>query len=129
MKTNFKKLALLFLGLLVFAFLLLHMGDFWYKMKFTDQLAMLSYEGFDYQCKDLYTRVNAAFHEVWIVIAYLIGVLALGVHLWHGIDSSFQTFGLHHMKFGGAFKTFGRVYTVIICLGFAIIPIIFLIFR
>ncbi|MDX1409470.1 MAG: succinate dehydrogenase, partial [Saprospiraceae bacterium] len=39
-----KNMALL--GILIFAFLCLHMGDFWYKMKFTDTLPMQSYAGY-----------------------------------------------------------------------------------
>src|SRR4030095_2392173 len=38
-----KNMALL--GILVFAFLCLHMGDFWVKMRFTDQLALVNYPG------------------------------------------------------------------------------------
>jgi succinate dehydrogenase cytochrome b subunit len=122
-----KQMALL--GILIFAFLLLHMGDFWFKMKFTDQLAMLTYEGHENTVKDLYTRVDTAFQETWIVVVYLIGVLALAAHLWHGIDSAFQTIGWRHKKFGRIFKILGASYTIIICLGFAIIPLYYLIFR
>jgi succinate dehydrogenase / fumarate reductase cytochrome b subunit len=122
-----KQMALL--GILIFAFLMLHMGDFWFKMKFTDQLAMMSYDGYDHTFKDLYTPVQVAFNEIWIVVAYLVGVLALALHLWHGFDSISQTFGWRHMKFGGIFKGLGRAYTIIICSGFAMIPVYFLIFR
>jgi len=122
-----KRMALL--GILIFAFLMLHMGDFWYKMKFTDQLAMITYDGYDYAVKDLYVRVDTAFQETWIVVVYVIGVLALAVHLWHGIDSAFQSIGWRHKKFGRIFKIFGTSYTVIVCLGFAIIPLYYLIFR
>lgn len=122
-----KQMALL--GILIFAFLFLHMGDFWYKMKFTDQLEMLTYEGYDHTFKNLYTPVEVAFQEVWIVVAYLIGVLALALHLWHGFDSVAQTFGWRHLKFGGIFKILGRAYTIVICGGFAMIPLYYLIFR
>jgi len=47
-----KNMALL--GTLILAFIFIHMGDFWYKMKFTDQLALVSIEGLDHQVKDLY---------------------------------------------------------------------------
>ena len=120
-----KRMALL--GILILAFLLLHMGDFWFKMKFTDQLAMLSYDGLDYQVKDLYTRVAVAFQEIWIVIAYLVGLLALAFHLWHGFDSAFQTLGLREKRFGGVFKIVGRAYAIIVPLGFATQPLYFLI--
>lgn len=126
---SFASKQMTLLGILIFAFLMLHMGDFWYKMKFTDQMAMITYEGYDYAVKDLYTRVETAFQELWIVVAYLIGVLALAMHLWHGIDSAFQSIGWRHKKFGRVFKILGVSYTIIICTGFAIIPLYYFIFR
>lgn len=120
-----KRMALL--GILILAFLFLHMGDFWFKMKFTDQLAVVSYDGFTYEVKDLYARVATAFEETWIVIAYLVGLLALAVHLWHGFDSAFQTLGLRHKRFGNVFKVVGRAYAILVPLGFAIQPLYFLI--
>ena len=122
-----KQMALL--GILIFAFLCLHMGDFWYKMKFTDQLAMLSYDGVDHQVKDLYQPVVVSFSEAWIVVVYLIGMIALAVHLWHGFESAFQTLGMKHTKLGPLFKVIGRIYSVVVPLGFAIIPVYFFIFR
>ena len=122
-----KQMALL--GILIFAFLLLHMGDFWWKMKFTDQLSMVSYDGVGYAVKDLYTQVDATFQVTWIVVAYLVGLLALALHLWHGFDSAFQTLGLRNWRFGILFKIVGRIYSIVIPLGFAIIPIYYLIYR
>ncbi len=120
-----KRMALL--GVLILAFLMLHMGDFWFKMKFTDQLAVVSYDGFTYEVKDLYARVATAFSETWIVVAYLVGLLALAFHLWHGFDSAFQTLGLRHKRFGNVFKIAGRAYAILVPLGFAIQPLYFLI--
>lgn len=122
-----KQMALL--GILIFAFLLLHMGDFWWKMKFTDQLSMVSYAGVDYQVKDLYERVDASFQVTWVVIAYVVGQLALALHLWHGFDSAFQTLGLRNWRFGNLFKVVGQIYSIVVPLGFAIIPLYYLIFR
>ena len=49
--------------------LLLHMGDFWWKMKFgSTDLVMAG----DIEVKDLYSKVYASFKVTWIVVAYLI---------------------------------------------------------
>ena len=122
-----KQMALL--GILIFAFLCIHMGDFWFKMKFTDQLTMQTYEGYNYAVKDLYAPVQASFEQLWIVIVYIVGQVALALHLWHGFDSAFQTLGLRHTKFGPLFRTIGRWYSVLVPLGFAIIPLYFFIFK
>jgi len=118
-----KNMALL--GTLILAFLCIHMGDFWFKMKFTDQLAMLAYEGVDYKVKDLYTQVSTSFSQWWIVLIYLIGLIVLAFHLKHGFQSAFQTLGLNHKKYTPFIQSVGSLYSVIIPLGFALIPIIY----
>ena len=115
-----KNMALL--GILIFAFLCLHMADFWYKMRFTDQLPLINYPGHE-PVQDIFTRVHVAFQESWIVIVYLVGVAALTFHLVHGFQSSFQTLGLNHKKYTPLIKGIGWIYSIVIGIGFAIIPL------
>lgn len=114
-----KNMALL--GTLILFFLCVHMGDFWFKMKFTDSLPMATYDGVE--MKDLYTRVYAAFSQVWIVIIYLVGLIALALHLWHGFQSAFTTLGLRHKKYTPIIKAMGWGFSVTIPLLYAIIPL------
>jgi len=116
------------LGTLIFAFILIHMGDFWYKMKFTDQLAMVSVEGLDVQVKDLYTQVKATFSNPIMVGAYVIGMIVLALHLWHGFQSAFQTLGLNHGKYTPFIRGLGKVYSIVVPLLFAIIPLYYFFF-
>jgi succinate dehydrogenase / fumarate reductase cytochrome b subunit len=116
------------LGLLILAFLLLHMGDFWVKMKW-GQLPTVQYAGMDHEIYNLYWRVNIAFQQPWIVIVYLLGVLALAFHLWHGFQSAFQTLGINHNKYTPLIHGIGKAYSIIIPLGFAILPVYYYFFR
>ncbi|MBK9254462.1 MAG: succinate dehydrogenase cytochrome b subunit [Saprospiraceae bacterium] len=116
-----KNMALL--GTLILAFIFIHMGDFWFKMKFTNQLEMVSYEGFPHEVKDLYARVSLAFSQLWIVVVYLVGMVVLSFHLWHGFQSAFQTLGLNHKKYTPMIKWLGSVYAIVIPAAFALIPI------
>ena len=118
-----KNMALL--GTLILFFLCVHMGDFWYKMKFTDELAMVTYDGTE--MKDLYSRVAMAFSQTWIVIVYLIGLVALALHLIHGFQSAFTTLGLRHKKYTPIIKAIGWGYSILIPLAYAAIPLVFLI--
>lgn len=111
------------LGILIFAFLLLHMGDFWWKMRFTDSLPLVNYSGHDQPVEDIFSRVHVAFQELWIVIVYLIGVIALAFHLVHGFQSAFQTLGLNHKKYTPVIKGIGWIYAILFPLGFAILPL------
>ena len=116
-----KNMALL--GTFILFFLCIHMGDFWFKMKFGD-LPMVQYEGFETEVVDLYTRVSVAFDQLWIVIVYLIGLLALCFHLIHGFGSAFQSLGLRHKKYTPLINGIGVAFSVLICLGYAAIPIV-----
>ncbi|MBY5956530.1 succinate dehydrogenase cytochrome b subunit [Membranicola marinus] len=110
------------LGLLILAFLFMHMGDFWLKMKM-GQLDMVKYDGVNYPVNDLYTRVNTAFSVWWIVVLYVIGQIALFFHLKHGFYSAFQTLGWNHPKYTPIIKGIGLVFSVVVPLGFALIPL------
>ena len=118
-----KNMALL--GILILAFLCLHMGDFWFKMRFTDQLQMVAYDGHDHAVQDIYSRVSIAFQNIWIVIVYLIGVFALAIHLVHGFQSAFQSLGINHKKYTPMINVIGWIYTILITSGFAILPLFF----
>ncbi len=109
------------LGLLILFFLCVHMGDFWFKMKFTDSIAMVTYDGVE--MKDLYSRVYRAFSEIWIVIVYLVGLVALALHLIHGFGSAFTTLGLRHRKYTPIINAMGIAFSILIPLAYAVIPL------
>lgn len=55
-------------------------------------------------------------------IAYVLAMLVLGFHLWHGFSSAFQSLGINN-KFTPTIKFIGRAFAVIVPLLFAIIPL------
>lgn len=109
------------LGTLILAFIFIHMGDFWFKMKF-GSMGTVESEALGIQVKDLYTRVSAAFDNPLLVAAYLIGQVVLAFHLWHGFASAFQTLGLNHPKYTPIVHGLGKIIAILVPLGFAIIP-------
>lgn len=114
-----KNMALL--GTLILFFILIHMGDFWWNMKM-DRLPYVSYDGGP-EIKDLYAKVHASFKVWYIVLAYMIGLLALAIHLLHGFSSAFQTLGIRHKKYTPIIKLVGYIFSILIPIGFAIIPL------
>lgn len=112
------------LGILIFVFLLIHMGDFWFKMK-RGVLPMVKYDSFDHEIQNLYYRVDLAYQEWWIVAIYVIAMVALAFHLIHGFQSAFQSLGINHKKYTPTIKFVGVVFSIVISLGFAIIPLFF----
>ncbi|AOM77548.1 succinate dehydrogenase cytochrome b subunit [Pedobacter steynii] len=105
------------LGTLILVFLVFHFKDFWYQYKFG------SLPKDEYGHKDLYTIVIAAYQDWWYVLFYVLSMFALGYHLLHGFFSAARTLGVYHPKYVSWIRTFGKGYSYVITIGFAIIPI------
>lgn len=108
------------LGTIIFVFILIHLYQFWLQMKL-DKLPYMTIEGKEY--KDLYWIVSLTYENVWFVIFYVISMVVIAFHLWHGFQSAFQTLGLEHRKYTPGIKFLGKVYSIIIPALFALIPI------
>ena len=78
--------------------------------------------------KDLYKLTVDFFKDakygLFFTIGYVLAMLALAFHLWHGFQSAFQSLGATSSKLTPAIKFFGRAFAIIVPLLFAIIPVI-----
>jgi succinate dehydrogenase / fumarate reductase cytochrome b subunit len=77
----------------------------------------------DYVEGDVYHNVVSAFLTPWVSAIYIVAMLALGVHLYHGIWSVFQSLGISQPRFDGALRMLATLLTFIIVLGFISIPV------
>ena len=109
------------LGTLIFMFLILHISKFWWASRVTHDLADVSYNGV--QMHNLFLRMYDVFQNPIIVVIYVISVLVLGFHLWHGFHSAFRSMGVHNKKYLSLLKGLGYGFTVIVCVMFALMPI------
>ena len=60
---------------------------------------------------------------LFFVIFYVLSMMALGFHLWHGFQSAFQSLGLNSPTWTPTIKFVGKAFAVIVPLLFAIIPL------
>lgn len=109
-------------GILIFIFLFLHLMDFYYKSKFTDIVPTITIDGKDYE--DLGTLILEKFKRPEFVIIYLISFIFLGFHLHHAFQSAFQSMGWNHSKYTPFIKKLSLIISIIIPVGFAIIPLV-----
>lgn len=72
---------------------------------------------------DFYNMARQKFSVWHIVLGYLIFFAVVGIHIRHGFQSAFQTFGLNHYKYSRLIEILGVVYTWVVILGFAIVPL------
>ena len=103
---------MMLLGSIIFAFIVIHMANFWFKIKFLNQN------------EDLYQMVYELFKNPYYVLIYVLAMIPLGLHLSHGVHSAFRTLGLYHIKYIKIMTKISLIFASIMGLGFAIIPII-----
>jgi succinate dehydrogenase / fumarate reductase cytochrome b subunit len=72
---------------------------------------------------DFYNMARQKFSVWHIVLGYLVFFFVVGLHIRHGFESAFQTFGLNHYKYSKLIEVLGIIYCWVICLGFAVVPI------
>ena len=116
---------MLVLGAMVLVFLAIHLVNFYVKMKITGDVGEVEIGGV--HMHDAYTLVSSAFiSSIPLGILYIIGGALLGFHLSHGFWSAFQTLGLNNKYWLNRWKVIGTIYAVVIALGYAVIPLYFM---
>ncbi len=106
-------------GSIVFIFLIVHLNTFWVAFNLGHPLA---------ESHNYYQIVVAAFQSPIYSGLYIIAMILLGFHLYHGFQSAFQTFGWNNKKYFPLIKKLGLLYSLIMAIGFTSIPVYFLFF-
>lgn len=127
-------------GVLVFAFLVYHLLQFTIGVNnpafvgehFKSQHAYVMQHDFhlfgfemvtkDTVVHDVYDMMIFGFQNPIISAAYVIAIGLLAFHLWHGIESMFQTLGLKTNRWAAALRFLTRAYCVLYFVGNLAIP-------
>ena len=72
---------------------------------------------------DAYHNVVAGFRVWWISAIYIAAQVALGLHLYHGLWSLFQTLGWNHRRYNPLRQRFAVVFAAFVSLGNISFPI------
>ncbi len=116
------------LGMLILVFLVLHIMNFYWKIKVTHDVPEAVVNGV--HMHDTYTLVSSLFIEhIAYSIVYILGGILLGMHLAHGFWSAFQTIGWSSDIWRKRIEVIGKIYAFVIAAGFCIIPLYFIIFK
>ncbi len=110
------------LGSVVLIFLVIHISNFFWKMKFSG--SELLDQGATEGVENAYLLVTTFFIEWWwIDLVYILGAIALGLHLTHAFWAAFQTLGWSNTKWRKRLDIMGFLYTILVAGGFGLIPI------
>ncbi len=118
-RTDFAGRTMIYTGLIILAFLLYHLLHFTLGLTNPDLYHLQDSAG----RHDVFSMVVRSFQNIFIALAYTIGLVALFFHLSHGAYSLFQTMGWNSDRFMPATEGFGKGLAVLLLVGFLLIPV------
>lgn len=111
-RKSFASSTMIFSGLWLLVFLIIHVKAFKYG------------PDYDYQgMRDFYRLEIEALSNPLIVAFYVLSMLVVGSHLWHGASSSLQSLGFDHPKWTPRIRVAGKILAVAIAGGFIVIAV------
>lgn len=112
-RKSFASSTMIFTGLWLLIFIVIHVKGFKY--------------GPEYEAaggaRDLYRTEMESFANPLTVGFYVLSMLVVGSHLWHGASSTFQSLGLDHPRWTPRLLALGKIMAVVIAGGFIVIAL------
>jgi succinate dehydrogenase / fumarate reductase cytochrome b subunit len=110
-------------GIVIFAFVLIHLAQFKYGPEYLVQEAMPGPGASVPETRDLYRLEMEVFGSLLNVAFYLVCMVVVGFHLWHGISSANQSLGADYPRWTPFVLAAGKVLALVIAGGFMTIPL------
>ena len=120
--TSFASRYMFLSGLVVLSFVVYHLLHFTFGAIDVSNTRLLDATG----RLDVYSSVVRSFQNPWIAGSYVVAISLLGLHLWHGIASAFQTYGVHHESYETLIQVVGIALIAALVIGNCSIPILVL---
>jgi succinate dehydrogenase / fumarate reductase cytochrome b subunit len=110
---NFASRTMRWTGVIVGLFIVFHLLDLtWGKT------------GADFTRGEVYENMITSFERVPVAIAYIVANIALGIHLFHGGWSMFQSLGLNNNRFNDWRRLFAIGFATLITVGNISMPLL-----
>ena len=106
---------MLVLGIVILAFLVVHLIQFWAKMQLAEIICCdAHHDGVEVPPAAGSLFLHIAFSQIWTPIVYIIGFIALWFHMNHGFWSMFQSCGWDNDVWIKRLKCIGCWWTTIV---------------
>jgi succinate dehydrogenase / fumarate reductase cytochrome b subunit len=114
---NFASRTMRWTGIIVLLFLIWHLLDLTFGTVNT-----VGADG-EFVKEDVYANVVRSFERVWVSVFYILANIALGVHLFHGAWSFFQSIGWSRPRFNAWRRAFAVTFAVVITVANVSFPV------
>lgn len=116
------------LGAMLLVFMVLHIFDFWVKMRITGDPLLNQPAGTGPEMHNAYALVSNLFiHYPLYDVIYILGSILIGLHITHGFWSALQTIGINNIVWMKRLKNIATFFGYVFAIGFAAIPLYFII--
>lgn len=122
LRATFASKSMIWTGLLLGVFIVGHLLHFTIRNLPGTVLQLDALNRFD-----VFAMVVAAFQKASVAILYVVAMVALFLHLSHGVQSLFQTLGLSNDSLQPKYGLGGKVLSVVFLIGYGAIPVAILI--
>jgi succinate dehydrogenase / fumarate reductase cytochrome b subunit len=118
LKATFASETMIWTGVLLLAFIVYHL------LQFTVRVTPDVVQGVDARGRyDVYTMVVSSFKAGSIVAVYVAAMIALFLHLSHGVQSLFQSVGLSNDRIMPRYNALAKVLATVFLVGYSAIPV------
>jgi succinate dehydrogenase / fumarate reductase cytochrome b subunit len=115
---TFASKSMAYHGMVLLFFIIWHLLTFKFGPHYT-----VVYDGVE--MRDLFSLLTERFADPVYTFGYFFCMLMIGLHLSHGLASSFQSLGLNHPKYTPKIRKISVAYGIVIALGFISQPFYF----
>ena len=114
LEANYANLTIRWGGVVILLFVIYHLLQFTFGTPGVHP---------DFVRGDVYHNVVVGFQSVPVVLFYILAVLALGFHLYHGTWSMFQTLGFNNQVYDKPLRILGLILALVVFIGFISVPV------
>jgi len=114
--TSYSAMTMKWGGFLLLAFIVYHLAHFT-----VPGVAMAG--GYHHDPMNVYANVVNGFKVPWVTAIYVVAQFFLGMHLYHGSWSLFQTLGFNHPKYNERRKFLAQTIGVVVAAGNIAMPV------
>jgi succinate dehydrogenase / fumarate reductase cytochrome b subunit len=120
---NFASRTMRWTGIIVLAFISWHLLDLTFGVVNSEAGKMITHPGDDEAVKAVYASIVYSFQRTPVALFYVVANILLGIHLFHGSWSIFQSFGLNNPRFNKWTRAFATGFASIVVVGNVSFPI------
>ncbi|MBF0264270.1 MAG: succinate dehydrogenase cytochrome b subunit [Gammaproteobacteria bacterium] len=115
---GFSEKTMIVSGLLIFIFIIFHIGHLTLGWLPTTSLAIDN----NIKMVNVYENIVNGFQVSWVALFYIVSMLIIGLHLHHSLKSLFQTLGFHNHNLHWLVYRLTPIMIAVLVLAFISIP-------